>query len=376
MFFSKPKTYLGVDIGAGGMKMVELKKEKNRPVLTTFALTSQHQDVHRLAATKDKTPAELSGLTAPRADDTSFFSEENAWRYANLLRQIAHQARVSAKTATVSLPVSAVFHAAVNLPLAKKEESLPILKAEIKKLLPRPIEEMVLDYQLLPGGNDKGKTQIYLINAVPRAVVAFYTLIFKRAGWELEALEPESIALERSLVGRDSALAMIVDIGLERSNFFIIEKGAVATHSSIEIGGARVNEILNTLWKLDGSLIEQAKYDVFDYLISRRFSAARPRFYELTRSVIDAVVKEIEYSFDLYLRQVGGAARRPEKIILTGGAAQMPFLSEIIAEKFKLKCYLGDPWGRVVYQDGLKPILRKNGPRLSVAIGLALRRVL
>ena len=375
MFFSKPKTYLGVDIGAGGMKMVELKKEKNRPVLTTYALSSERQDVHRLALTPDKTMAELSGEPTPKPLGDSFFTEENAEHYAKLLRHVARQARVSSKTATVSLPVSAVFHAAVNLPVAKKEESLPILKAEVKKLLPRPIDEMVLDYQLLPG-DDRGKTQIFLINAVPRSVVAFYTMIFKKAGWGLEALEPESVALERSLVGKDNALSMVVDIGLERSNFFIIENGAVATHSSIEMGGGKVSELLNGVWNLDESLVEQAKYDVFNYLINSHFNAARGRFYELTRSIIDPIVKEIEYSFDLYLRQTSSVERTPEKIILAGGASVLPFLPEIIAEKFKLKCYLGDPWGRVIYQDGLKPVLSRNGPRLAVAIGLALRGML
>ena len=44
-----------------------------------------------------------------------------------------------------------------------------------------------------------------------------------------------------------------------------------------------------------------------------------------------------------------------------------------IESKFKIKCYVGDAWARVVYQDGLKPVLRQIAPRMSVAIGLAMR---
>jgi hypothetical protein len=39
MFFSKPKSFLGIDFGAGGVKLVELKQEKNRPVLFTWDIT-------------------------------------------------------------------------------------------------------------------------------------------------------------------------------------------------------------------------------------------------------------------------------------------------------------------------------------------------
>ena len=77
----------------------------------------------------------------------------------------------------------------------------------------------------------------------------------------------------------------------------------------------------------------------------------------------------------MFLRQSGNETKRPEKIILTGGGAIFPYLADYLAEKFKLKCYVGDPWGRVVYQEGLKRILNQIGPRMAVALGLALRNM-
>ena len=91
--------------------------------------------------------------------------------------------------------------------------------------------------------------------------------------------------------------------------------------------------------------------------------------------MIDPIMKEIEYSFDLYLKQTGNEGKHPEKVVLTGGGSMMPFLADYITEKFNLKSYIGDPWGRVVYQESLKPALNKIGPRMSVALGLALRNL-
>jgi len=275
----------------------------------------------------------------------------------------------------VSLPISAVFHTVVNLPPVKKNEFESILKAEVKKLLPRPIEEMTLDYQVLPV-LDKEKSQRVLINAVAREVVVFYTQIFQKAGITLDALEPESIALERALIGRDQSVAMIVDIGAEHTNFFIIDGGAAITHNTVGIGGDRLDQLLADLFGVENDLVGKIKSDWFGHLIVDRQSVDKNKFLEYMRPVVDPIVKEIEYGFELYLRQSGNVGKRPEKVILTGGGAFLPFISDFISEKFSLKCYVGDPWGRVVYQDGLKPVLHDVGPRMSVAIGLALRNML
>ncbi|KKQ41337.1 MAG: Type IV pilus assembly protein PilM [Candidatus Magasanikbacteria bacterium GW2011_GWA2_37_8] len=378
-WLSKPKSFLGVDLGAGGVKLVELRQEKNRPVLFTYGLTSAPQDVHRVFAAVDKTIDELtdhktSSQQVAKAAADPGLNDKKIEEYAALLRLVCKQAKTVSKSATVSLPISLVFHALINLPLLKKEELGPILKAEIKKLLPRPIEEMALDYQILPALPEQ-KTIRVLVNAVPREVVTFYTQVFKRAGLILDALEPESVALERALVGRDASVVMLVDIGAERTNFFIIDQSVAVTHQSVELGGAKINKILGRTLGIEDSLVEQLKYDLFNEWSNQPPAQSKENLLTLLAPIIDPIIKEIEYSFEMYLRQSGNENKRPEKVILTGGGANLPFLSEYIAEKFKLKCYLGDPWGRIVFQDGLKPLLHKIGPRMSVAIGLALRNV-
>lgn len=384
--FGKPKSYLGVDLGAGGVKIVELKKEKNRPVLFTYGFTSESQDVHRFLTPHDKTPDELRQRTAPKASDLA--PEQRApWvddaegqkvnKYAAIIREVCKQARTTSKTAVVSLPVSAVFHAIVTLPSLKKEEFDRVLRAEIKKLLPYSLEETSLDYQTLPGAFSDKSSRV-LVNAVPRSLVVFYTKIFQAAGLKLDSLEPESMALARSLVGRDDAITMLVDIGAERTNFFIVDHTIPITHHSIEMGGQKINKILQTRLGIDERAIEQIKYDVFNNVMSGEGRSALPRerFVEMFMTVVDPIIKEIAYGFEVYLRQSGNEDKRPEKVVLTGGAANFPYLAEYIAEQFKLKCYVGDPWGRVVHQDKLKPMLRMIGPRMAVAIGLTLRNVL
>lgn len=389
MFFGKPKSYLGIDLGAGGLKMVELRQEKNRPVLFTYGLTKGAQDVHQLLAKRDVSTAEMLGKEPMaglagiqqnqgkiKIDPTFTIDRSQVARYASLIRGVCAAAKTRATTAVASLPVSAVFHAIVTLPLVKKEEFDRILKAEVKKLLPYPLEEVVLDSQVMPAAPGQ-KSQRVLVNAVPRALVVFYTQVFKQAGLILDSLEPESIALSRALIGRDTASTMLIDIGAERTNFFIVDQALPITHHSIEVGGAKINAALDKRLGLDPSLTEQVKHDLFTHLMETTTdgSLGREKFLEIFNSIIDPIFKEIDYSLEMYLRQSDNENKRPERIILTGGGALFPYLAEEIGKKFNVKCYIGDPWGRVVYQEALKPLLRSIAPRMAVAIGLALRNV-
>lgn len=364
--------------------MVELRLEKKRPVLSTYGLTSSKQDIHKLQVTEDKNIANLlqketPESTAIRQGKESAASDQMAEaqidKYANTLKVVLKTSRVTAKSAVVSLPVSSVFHAVVTLPVVKKEELDHLVKAEVRKLLPMPLEEMALDYQVLKG-LPEDKSERVLVNAVPHKLIEFYSKIFQRAGLSLEALEPESTTLARCLIGRDQAVSMIIDIGSERTNFFIIDQGMPITHQSIESGGDKIDKILQNILGVEHDLVEQAKYDLFDYLSATSNNVlSEQKWLDILMPVVDPVMKEIDVSLELYLRQTGNEGKRPEKIILTGGMALMPFLAKYIQEKFKIKCYVGDSWARVVYQEGLKPVLRQIGPRMSVAIGLALRNI-
>jgi len=48
-------------------------------------------------------------------------------------------------------------------------------------------------------------------------------------------------------------------------------------------------------------------------------------------------------------------------------------LAESIMELTNINVVVGDPWYRVSYPVELKPILEQVGPRMAVAIGLAMR---
>ncbi len=377
MLFAKTKSYLGVDIGAGGVKVVELKKEKGRPVLFTYGYSTGKLpigDWQKTAGQGGGDDLDMEDVQA--AQPARGASTASIKIYIEAIMEVCRRAKIASKTAVVSLPVSSVFHALVTLPQSEKEEFDEMLKTEVKKLLPRPVDEMALDYQLLPVPPG-AKVKKAIVNAVPRELVDFYSAIFHKTGLFLDSLEPESSALCRVLVGKDAGVNMLVDMGAERTNFFITDQGYPVTHHSIEIGGNDISRILGGILGAEEAEVEQIKNDVFSWLNRPGNLAASEtsRWLEIFSSILEPIIKEIEYDTELFLRQTGNEGKRVEKIILTGGASFWPGLSQYISERFQVKCYVGDPWSRVVYQDSLRPLLRQLGPRLAVAIGLAMRSI-
>ncbi len=376
--FSHHESYLGVDIGANGIKLVELRKTKGRPQLWTYGMVDEPLDIH-LPEMKEKNVEELvqedNGLDSQKNknkknDFLTDLNDPRVEKYAKLLKTLAKKARITTTKTTASLPVSYVFHAVLNLPKVEEKEIDHIVRAEVRKMLPRPIEEMQVVHQVIPEPDpDKKKKYLrILVTAAPRELVAFYTAIFQKAGLQLQELETEAFALERSLVGHDTATIMVVDIGAERTNFFIVDQGLPLTHRSINVGGNSFDKILKQVLGVNSNEVEQIKKDYSNL--------PQGVGLDLFMSAVDPIEKEIGYGFELFLHQTGNENKRPEKIILTGGSAVLPFIADYIRSKFNVKVFVGDPWARTVYQEGLKKLLDGVGPRLSVAIGLAMRNII
>ncbi len=378
--FKKNDSYLGIDIGAHGIKVVELRKFKGRPQLWTYGVAEHEIDIH-MPDQKDKTPEELVeegkivGKKVKKGKSSisseSFGAEDpRVEKYAKLLKNVLEKAKTTTRHVTASLPVSHIFHAIVTLPLVDENRIDSIIEAELKKVLDRPVEEMQIVHQQIPDEVAKEKKYMrVLVTAAPKILVGFYSAIFAKAGLELKELETEAFAIERSLVGRDPSTMMVVDVGAERTNFFIIDQSLPMTHRSVQIGGNNINSILSDNLGIGEDIVEQIKID-----------ASRLDWSKIDNSlfgpITEPIVKEIEYSFDLFLGQLGNQKKKPEKIVLTGGSAAFPLLKQEIEKHFDMKVFVGDPWARVVYQQDLKVLLDTIGPRMAVSIGLALRNII
>ncbi|TAL20390.1 type IV pilus assembly protein PilM [Patescibacteria group bacterium] len=338
-------SYLGVDIGTAGVKLVELVSERGRARLLTYGWSEREPEA-----------AGSSPMDSP---------EETI----ALLKKVWTKAGCVSRKAISGIPISQVFSSiiSVNIPAAKKKELDAAIKLQAQKITPRPLEEMVLDYKIVEEGPKQTKV---LITAAEASLVRKYIEIFKKSGLELVSLETEALALIRSLVGRDLSTIIIVDIGALRTNISIVEKGIPVVSRSIDIGGLSFTRVLSDQLKMRLAAAEQMKLDL-GALKAMLPAAGLP---PMLQSLAETILNELRYVVNIYLSQQG-VAGGVEKIQLTGGASLFPRLPEVINNALGIKTFLGDPWARVVYPEDLRPVLDQIGPRFAVAVGLAMRDI-
>lgn len=375
--FSEPQSYLGVDFDTNGVKVVELYNDQGRPRLVTYGYLDI--EVDKSISTKEK----ISYL------DT-----------AKWIKLVCKQAKTTTSRAITALPAFSVFSSILNLPEMPSKDLASAIKWEAKKIIPMPINEMILDWKILPqvlneevnkssvngleengnGESDlkkKGFLKIQpanrkylkiLLTAAPKDLVKRYIDIYKNAGLNLLSLDTEQFALIRSLVGNDRSSLMIVDIGSVVTNVTIVSDNIPLLNRSIDIGGLTMTKAIANSLNISMSRAEQFKYDIG---LSQNMagSGSIPKTIE---STLTPIIDELRYSNNLFKNQ---SQKNIEKIILTGGSSLLLGLPEYLTNVLGIRTFLGDPWARVIYPQDLKPILDNIGSRFSVAVGLAMRDI-
>jgi type IV pilus assembly protein PilM len=367
----KSNSFLGVDIGASSIKVVELAQEKGRAKLMTYGY------------------AELP----PGVAGGSFFDQPQ--KTGELLTNVMKSSNVKATQAMSALPTTDVFSTILSLPRVKdKKQRDVVIDAELSKLTPLPLSEMITQRIFLNEDKKQAKEDAkkakeegkqpepkkeakddkhfeVLVTGSAKSFVQKYIEIFKSAKIDLQALDTESFALIRSLIGKDRSAVMIIDFGSERTNIMIVEKGVPFVTRSVNIGGNTVTKYLVNQMQLPENEAERMKRDLGT--MGTAVSDLPGGLPKILEPIMQPLVNEIRYAIQLFASMELTITDTVDKIVLTGGSSHLPRVPEYLAEVLNINTYQGDPWARVVYPKDLESVLEEIGPRMSVAIGLAMR---
>ena len=342
---SSESSYLGIDIGSTSIKVVELKKEGNQNKLVSYGFSEHNQS---------------------KPNDW----QKNISQTAELINNICAEAGMSSKSAISALPTFSVFSSVLNLSNIGEKDIPSAVHWEARKVIPLPLEEMILDWKRIENDDiDKKKGNIrVLLTGAPRTLVKKYIDIFKAAQISLLSLETETFSLIRSLLGSDKSTIMLVELGASTTDVTIVDRSIPMLNRSIDIGGINITNAISQKMGIDYAKAEQFKYDLGISAIESADSQALKIIIEQ----ITPIVNEIKYAINLYESK---NQKKAEKLVLSGGSALLPSLVNYLSKILDTKVIIGDPWARITYPADLKPLLQEIGPRMSVAIGLALREM-
>jgi len=341
LFFSN-ESYLGIDIGSSSVKLVELKNERGRVKLLTYGFSENLNDLDQAD------PKEIAAI----------------------INGICAKAGVTSRKAVSALPTFSVFSSIITLAGVEKKDLASAINWEAKKVIPLPLEEMILDWKkITTSAPEENKNNVkILLTGAPRTLVKRYIEIFKNAKINLLSLETETFALIRSLLGNDKSTTMIVEIGAKTSSFNIIDQNIPILNRSIDIGGQTITKAIANNLNIGLERAEQFKYDL-------GISSLETADNAIPRTIAESVspiVNEIKYALNLFQNK---SDKKVDKIILSGGSALLVNFTSYLSKILDINVLAGNPWGKISYPVELKPLLDEIAPRLAISIGLALREM-
>jgi len=336
----------GLDLGSNSIKAVQLQPERDKYRLLHLGMGAM--------------PASLQSE-----------AESDQKAIAEAIKKVLLDTGIGIKEAIISLPESQVFSRVIELPALSEAELKSAIRWEAEQYIPIPLEEAVVDYQIIRQPEKivtSGKTEVFLV-AAPKSLINKYTRLLQLAGLKAIALETEMVALSRSLVVPGSSPTMIVDLGARATDIAIVEKGQIVLTRSLPSAGEAITRALVAALGLKESQAEEYKKA---YGVDK--SKLEGKIREAVGPVLDIVIKEINKVISYY--QNKNKNTKIERIILAGGTADLPEIVHLFAEKLGIEVQIGNPFQRI---EGGKDVLAKLEKRTaslySVAFGLAMKEI-
>jgi type IV pilus assembly protein PilM len=253
------------------------------------------------------------------------------------------------------------------------------IKYRAQETLPIPVEEAVLDFQVLGERVDEEGVlhrKVLLVVAY-RDLIDRYAAACKKAGIRLSGIDLEAFAILRALVppvdGEATAPSaiVVVNIGHDRTTFAVSDGKTCEFTRVLEWGGHSLDVSIAKALDLSPSEARPLKLNL---------SIAEPSIpagltSEQAALVRDAVLREVHEfarelvsSLQFYQSQPGSLGIG--EIVLTGGTAQLPGLAAELSRLLGVQARVGDPLSRV--KIGKKVDAEQQFGSLTAAIGLGI----
>lgn len=291
------------------------------------------------------------------------------------LRRLVSKSGTKAKNAAMALPASVVISKKIILPSGLSEREMEIqVESEANQYIPFSLDEVSLDFCVVgPSVTSVGDVDV-MIAASRKEKVSDRQGLAEAIGLTPEVIDVESYA-SRLAAGRviaqlpgggiDAVIALL-EIGASASTLQVLRNDELLYERDQVFGGAQLTQML-----------------VRQYGFTQEEAEAKKRAGELPddygqvvlRPFIETLAQEVERALKFFFTST--PHHRVDYIMLAGGSAGLPGLTEAVTNHTSFPCQVLNPFDGMEIGRGVreKKMLRE-APSYLTACGLAMRRFL
>jgi type IV pilus assembly protein PilM len=350
MFSSQPEPLLGLDVSSSSVKLVELNRTKSGQwVLERCAIE----------------PLERGWITDGNIEK---FDE-----VADAVRRLIKKSGTKTRNVAMALPPSAVITKKIVLPGGMTDAELEMqVEAEANQYIPFPLDEVSLDFCVIgPSAASAGEIDV-LIAASRKERVQDIQGLAESAGLKPVVVDVESYAsrmaakrlienLPRKGVG---AIVVLFEVGAVTTSMQVIRDDEVLYERDQAFGGAQLTQLIVRQY---GFSLEEAE--------SKKRSGELPEDYDISvlRPFIESMVQEIGRALQFFFTST--PYHKVDYVLLAGGAAALPGLTEAVTQQITFPCSLVNPFDGMEIGSGVRlKKMTREAPSYLTSCGLAMRR--
>ncbi len=357
---AKVDSVIGIDIGSSSVKVVQLKRQGGKAILETYGeLATGPYDNRAIGQAANLSPEAIS----------------------RLLADLFREANVTAKHAAISIPLRSSLLKTIELPEVPQGQLANIIPIEARKYVPVPINEVTLDWSVLPKQamreadiseadptRSVAKPMIEaLVVAIHNDILAQYTDISNRALLQTKFFEIETFSAIRAVFTGELVPVVIVDVGAGSTKVAVIDYGVVRLSHTINKGSQDITVAISRSLNVDFAKAEEIKRRVglVEHIEGTEVSST-------ISSTVEYIFAEVNRVLLDYQRK---EKRAVSKVVLIGSGALLRGVGDIAKKTFSVPVVMGNGFSKVETPAFLTDMLTEVGPAFAVSTGLALRHL-
>jgi len=277
------------------------------------------------------------------------------------------------RNVALALPASAVIAKKLVFPKDFSENDIETQATEeAGRMVPFPIEEVALDFQVLGSGERAPNENEVLVVVTRKDRVEERVAVAEAVGLKATVMDVDTYATLRAydqiafqLPNKGKGLVVgIVDIGSSTTHINVLYDNVPVFQREHPFGGQALTQEVARRFDLPPEEAEEAKRKG---LLPEAYEA------EVLRPFMDSITLEISRALQLFFSSTH--YHKIDHILLAGGCAAIPGLDEMVYNKLQTGTLIANPFARMAVASQVAARqLTADSPALFVACGLALRR--
>lgn len=340
--FGNKRRSIGLDVGSGFVKLVEIDHSGEQPEVVQVAMR----------------PLVADAIVEGEIMDPGLVSDT--------ISGLIQEAGLKGRDVVTAVGGHDVIIKPIEMDRMKETDAREVIRWEAEQHVPFDIKSVELDFQILNPLAEGLHMEVLLV-AAKRELVDNKVSLLLDAGVSPSVIDVDAFALhnafEYNYPEAMEGIVALVNVGHETTNVNILEDGGLILTRDIPFGSRRVREDLQ---RERGFTAEQAE----DIVQGRDELAEMP---QLVESSADEVAVGIERASAFLMTRQSGAGLG--KIFLSGGGSRIPGMSDALGRRMSVETQVVNPFERIpVRADvGGNVNLEEAAPMLLLPLGLALR---